>query len=402
MNEKIAAPKNTMAKIYTIIGFLIALSIGLVCINGIISDRMKFKNEAVRNVEKTWGKAQVIGAGKLEYKIKTDKKETASYVYNSKTVTTKAEAKIELKKKGIYDVPVYTVKINQKGEFNPALDLKGAAEFKFIVSDPRGFISKPVVKFNNKIVNNCNSYKCNVVLNGEKIIPYEVEYTIRGTQSLTFDAIGTSETYLTTNYWVPEYTGDFSPVEHKQIQDGYYTYWSVPEAATAVEDKYGNLSYTINFINTVDVYRMAERCVKYGFLFIALTFLAFFVYEIINKNKKRIHPFQYSLIGISMLIFYLLLLSISEFIDFGFAYLIAALMTISLIASYTYFVLTNKEDKKFPLAIGGILGVIYLYLYITINLEEFSLLAGSFGLFFTIIAVMYATRNVEWYKENQQ
>lgn len=102
-----------------------------------------------------------------------------------------------------------------------------------------------------------------------------------------------------------------------------------------------------------------------------------------------------------MLVFYLLLLSMSEFINFSFAYLTAAIMTIGLIVSYTYFVLTNKEDKKFPLAIGGILGVIYLYLYITINLEELSLLAGSFGLFFTIIAVMYATRNVEWYKENQ-
>ncbi len=67
VNGKIAAPKNIMAKIYTIIGFLIALSIGLACINGIINDRMKFKDEAVNNVEKTWGKAQTIGTGKLKY-----------------------------------------------------------------------------------------------------------------------------------------------------------------------------------------------------------------------------------------------------------------------------------------------------------------------------------------------
>lgn len=402
MENKTAAPKNIMAKIYTIAGFLIALSIGLVCVSNIIHDRMKFRDEAVRNVETTWGKAQTIGVGELEYKEK-DKKDINTYTYDSTATTTKADAKVELKKKGIYEVPVYSVKINQKGEFkiNPAP--KGTkAEFKFKVSDPRGFISKPVVKFNNIIANDCSSYKCNVILDGEIKIPYEIEYSIRGTKSLTFDAVGTSETYLSTNYWVPEYTGDFSPVEHKQVKDGYYTYWSVPEAASAVEDKYRTLNYTTNFINTVDVYRMTERCVKYGFLFIALTFLAFFVYEIINKNNKHIHPFQYSLIGVSMLVFYLLLLSISEFIDFSYAYLTAAIMTIGLISFYTYFVLTNKEDKKFPLAIGGILGVIYLYLYITINLEELSLLAGSFGLFFAIIAVMYATRNVEWYKENQQ
>ncbi len=401
VNGKIAAPKNIMAKIYTIIGFLIALSIGLACINGIINDRMKFKDEAVNNVEKTWGKAQTIGTGKLKYEIKTDKKEAAEYSYNSSTSITKAEAKVEFKKKGIYEVPVYTVKINQNGVFNLNPAYKGKAEFKFNVTDPRGFISKPVIKFDNKIANNCSSYKCSVMLDGKNTVPYEVEYTIRGTKTLSFDAIGTSETYLTTNYWVPEYTGDFSPVEHKEVKDGYYTYWSVPEAAAATEDRYRNLGYTVNFINTVDIYRMAERCVKYGFLFIALTFLAFFVYEIINKNNKHIHPFQYSLVGVSMLVFYLLLLSISEFLNFSTAYLISSLMTISLISAYTYFVLTNKEDKKFPLAIGGILGIIYLYLYITINLEEFSLLAGSFGLFLTIIAVMYATRNVEWYKENQ-
>ena len=100
-----------------------------------------------------------------------------------------------------------------------------------------------------------------------------------------------------------------------------------------------------------------------------------------------------------MLVFYLLLLSMSEFISFGISYLIASLMTIALISSYTYFVLVKRGDKKFPLAVAGILALIYLYLYVTVNLEELSLLAGSFGLFITIIITMYATRNVEWYKE---
>ncbi len=400
MNEKVFAPKNIMKKIYTIIGFLIALSIGLLCVEGIIQDRMKYKDEAVNNVETTWGKAQTIGVGEIKFS-KKENKDTVSYSYDSVVTKTNADAKIELKKKGIYEVPVYTVKIKQNGEFHTDSVQEGTkAEFKFKVSDPRGFISKPVVKFNNKLITDCSSYKCNVILDKKSNIPYEVEYSIRGTKTLSFDAVGTSETFLNTNYWIPEYTGDFSPVEHKQKNGGYYTYWSVPEAATVVEDKYRTLNYTTNFINTVDIYRMTERCVKYGLLFIALTFLAFFVYEIINKNNKQIHPFQYSLIGISMLVFYLLLLSMSEFISFVYAYLIASLMTIGLISFYTYFVLTNKEDKKFPLTIGGILGIIYLYLYVTVNLEEFSLLTGSFGLFITIIVVMYATRNVEWYKEN--
>lgn len=399
MSEKTAAPKNTMTKIYTIIGFLIVLSIGLLFISGIINDRMKFRDEAVQNVEKTWGKAQTIGVGRLEYKEGKDEKNMSTITYESSLTTTNADAKVEMKRKGIYKVPVYTVKIKQAGEFDLGSLSAKKAMFIIDVSDRRGFVSKPVLKYMGKTVSECSSVGCVVDLKEGKI-PYEIEYTIRGTKSLSFDAAGTNKTYLKTNWGVPEYTGDFSPVEHKPQNGGYYTFWSVPEAASASEDKYRRLSYTSNFINTVDVYRMTERCVKYGFLFIALTFLAFFVYEVINKEKRHIHPFQYSLVGVSMLVFYLLLLSMSEFINFGLAYLISALMTISLISFYTYFVLTNKEDKKFPLSIGGILAAVYLYLYVTINLEEFSLLAGSFGLFFTIIAVMYATRNVEWYKES--
>ena len=210
---------------------------------------------------------------------------------------------------------------------------------------------------------------------------------------------------MKTNWPEAEFTGDFSPVEHKNSKDGYTVFWSVPEAASALpinsSEEYENMQkYTVNFIDTVDNYRMTDRCIKYGFLFIALTFLAFFVYEIINKTNKHIHPFQYSLIGVSMLVFYLLLLSMSEFIDFGFSYLIASIMTISLISFYTYFILVHKQDKKFSLSVAGILTAIYLYLYITVNLKELSLLAGSFGLFVTIIIVMYVTRNVEWYKES--
>lgn len=401
MSEKTAAPKNTMAKIFTIIGFLLILSIGLLVVSGIVKDRMKFRDEAVQNVERTWGRAQTIGAGKIEYRENISPKSSAEYSYDAVSSITNADAKVEMKRKGIYKVPVYTVKIKQKGEFKfNAPKTANNVQFKFQVSDPRGFVSKPKVKFNSKEIKSCDSYSCSVSLNGETTIPYEIEYSIRGTKSLSFKATGSSETYLKTNWGVPEYTGDFSPIEHRMEKDGYYTYWSVPEAASFVENKYRSLNYTTTFLNTVDVYRMTERCLKYGFLFIALTFLAFFVYEIINKEKRHIHPFQYSLVGVSMLVFYLLLLSMSEFISFGLSYFISSVMTISLISFYTYFVLTNKEDKKFPLSIGGILATVYLYLYVTINLEEFSLLVGSFGLFFAIIAVMYATRNVEWYKEN--
>lgn len=414
--------KNIMAKIGMITGFLIILSILLLCISGVVSERERFKEKVSTDISKTWGKRQTIDLPKLIYEhsdktlIKTAAKgrkisvETkdgdtiTKYIY-ADSIDTNADVKGELKQKSIYKIPVYTAKIKQKGEFRIKNLKNTKAVLSFKVSDRKGFINKPKVRFNNKELTDCSSYQCNVYIKDETVIPYEIEYELRGTEELSFMAGGTfHQTHLKTNWTTAEFTGDFSPVEHTNSKEGYTVFWSVPEAASAlplngIEEYEENSKYTMNFINTVDNYRMTERCVKYGFLFIALTFLAFFIYEITNKTNKHIHPFQYSLVGVSMLVFYLLLLSMSEFISFGISYLIASLMTIALISSYTYFVLVKRVDKKFPLAVAGILALIYLYLYVTVNLEELSLLAGSFGLFITIIITMYATRNVEWYKE---
>jgi len=400
--------KDIMKKIYTILGFLVILSLILLRIEGVVDERIEFKNQAAESIAKSWGSAQTIEVPNFTYK-KAERKDKKSKekeviqeeITNTATnIVTDVDIKVEHKKKGIYKIPVYTAKIKQKGEFKNIEIKNTPVTFTFKVKDPKGFAKKPTVKFNGNNVEKCTSYECKVYIKDETTIPYELEYTLRGTKELTLAANGYSETKIKTNMLKPEFTGDFLPVEHKNTNNGYEALWSIPEAASVMPQGYSTPKYTIAFNNSVDSHRMTERCVKYGFLFIALTFLAFFVYEITNRMNKHIHPFQYSLIGVSMLVFYLLLLSMSEFINFGISYLIAAVMTISLIGLYTYFVLVKKEDKKFPLAIAGILGFIYLYLYITVNLEELSLLAGSFGLFVTIVIVMYATKNVEWYKEN--
>ena len=102
-----------------------------------------------------------------------------------------------------------------------------------------------------------------------------------------------------------------------------------------------------------------------------------------------------------MLIFYLLLVSLSEFIPFAGAYITSSIMTIGLISLYTYFVITKKTNLTFSLLITGILTLLYVFLYILLMLQDLSLILGSLGLFLIMALVMYATRNVEWYNENQ-
>ena len=145
----------------------------------------------------------------------------------------------------------------------------------------------------------------------------------------------------------------------------------------------------------VDNYRNSERAVKYGILFVALTFLACFVFEIVNKTP--VHPFQYILVGTAMAVFYLLLLSISEFCGFGLSYIISAAATIILVSAYIRYGILKKADKKvFGAAVG--LGALYAYLYVLLQLEDLSLFFGTLGLFFGVALVMYATRNINWYE----
>ena len=144
---------------------------------------------------------------------------------------------------------------------------------------------------------------------------------------------------------------------------------------------------------------MAERALKYGFLLLALTFMGYFIFEITSKENKRIHPIQYCLLGAAILMFYLLLVSISELISFNIAYLISAFLVMGMVLMYTYFVITKKQSFGFALSITSLIGLLYAYFYTLLRLQDIALFAGSIGLFIIIAAIMYLTRNVNWYNE---
>lgn len=114
----------------------------------------------------------------------------------------------------------------------------------------------------------------------------------------------------------------------------------------------------------------------------------------------KIHPLQYCMLGAAIQIFYLLLVSMSEFLPFGIAYFISALMILMLIGAYTYFVLTKAKGKVFSILIVILMAILYAFLYVLLLLQDFALLLGSFGMFIIIAAIMYVTKDVEWYSED--
>ena len=150
---------------------------------------------------------------------------------------------------------------------------------------------------------------------------------------------------------------------------------------------------SVTLADPIDPYRLADRAVKYGILFVLLTFGGFFLFEV--GKQMRIHPVQYLLVGLCQSVFFLLLVSFSEHMRFGTAYSIATGACIGMLTYYLTFVLGSRV---YGLAFGGALAALYGCIYGLLIAEDNSLLLGSLLLFGVIALAMIATRRVDWYE----
>ncbi|HSY61648.1 MAG TPA: cell envelope integrity protein CreD, partial [Cytophaga sp.] len=166
------------------------------------------------------------------------------------------------------------------------------------------------------------------------------------------------------------------------------------EQAAGLQEGQSDSSFGVRLMLPVDEYQKTNRSAKYAIMFILLTIVSFFFVEIINK--KRVHPIQYLLIGFGIVLFYILLLSISEHLNFDSAYWISCAGIVLLIGAYTQSIF---KRIKITLLISGILLILYVFFYALLQLQNYSLLMGSIGLFIILGATMYLTRNIDWYKE---
>jgi inner membrane protein len=256
---------------------------------------------------------------------------------------------------------------------------------------------------------------------------FKIELPLKGSQQLFFVPLGKNTEVTMTSEWKdPSFTGSFLP-EHDIQKDRFEAKWKVlhfnrnfPQSWTnqnyridenyyldagvdpaydyhglAASNKYdiGSTKFGVNLFVAADHYQKSLRSSKYGILIIALSFLMFFLIEV--TQKLRIHAFQYILIGLALMIFYTLLLSISEHLGFNMAYWISCLSVIGLIAFYSAAVLSNK---KMAVMLAASLSAIYGFLFIIIQIETYALLFGSIGLFIILALTMYFTRKISWYR----
>lgn len=151
-------------------------------------------------------------------------------------------------------------------------------------------------------------------------------------------------------------------------------------------------AFGVSLTRPAGAYQQNVRAGKYGVLFIALTFVAFFLFEVLRG--LRVHAVQYLLVGIALCTFYVVLLALSEQIGFGFAYLVAAAATVALVGAYAAAVLAERRSG---LILGALLGLIYALLYGLVISEDYALLMGALALLAAVTALMLLTRRVDWY-----
>jgi inner membrane protein len=258
---------------------------------------------------------------------------------------------------------------------------------------------------------------------------FSLDLNLNGSEALRFIPVGKETNVSINSTWnTPKFSGSFLPDARNVTNEGFTASWKVlhlnrnfpqqwigsayyvdnsPTTTSARYEKYNvypeqaasvsrasmtAYNFGVEFIIGADDYQQTMRSIKYALMFIGLTFISLFMIELLTR--KMLHPIQYLLIGIGLVLFYTLLLSFSEQLRFGLAYLIASSAMTLLIAGYTKAVLA---DIKLTAIVVGILSLLYGFLYVVLQLESYSLLLGSVGLFIVLALVMYLTRNINWY-----
>lgn len=415
------------------IGLLIPLSM----MHSVVSERAGRRNEAAAVISAEWGGPQTLAGPVLTVPYRLEWKDASGNVRDRtqrlfilpEALTVAGAIEHSTRKRGLFEVVVYTAKLKVSGRFMRP-DLSGIrpqpshvdwdnATVDVGVTDPRGIARRVSMRWGGRDVgfvpgvtpNGLFSTGLRVpignVPEGLNAIPFEFEIDLNGTRDLRFLPAG-DETQLTlTSTWPhPSFTGAPLPRERSVGADGFTASWNIPYFGRGYpprwtsdeilpDERRGEVygaAVGVTLMRPVDIYQQTERAVKYAALFIVLTFVIAFLWEV--TGGVLVHPVQYLFVGFAMCVFYLLLLSLAEHVQFDGAYAAAAFATVTLLAWYWSWVLNGLKQGT---VMGGVLVGLYGFLYLLLRLEDYALLAGSIGLFLVLAAAMFMTRRVQWF-----
>lgn len=401
-------------------------------INSLIVEREHRMHETVLEVSDKWSRKQTVSGPILtipykKYLLTDDKKNIKEIIRYATFLPEQLHIETNIvpeeRYRGIFKVIVYKAQLSINGKF-PRPDfsvwdidekdiLWSKATLNIGISDLRGIEQQVSLKQKNLNKAFRPGTSESSLFNSGIHIPlqesiqefidtdFSIDISLKGSEELFFVPIGkNTEVEMTSTWKDPSFTGSFLPKERTIGQDGFRASWEIlhfnrnyPQSWTTANYNIDESKFGVNLLVAADHYQKSLRTSKYAILIITLSFLMFFLIEVTQKLK--IHAFQYILIGLALMIFYTLLLSISEHLGFNLAYWISCFSVIGLISIYSSSVLNNR---KLSYLLAGSLSMIYGFLFIIIQIETYALLVGSVGLFFILALTMYFTRKISWYR----
>lgn len=413
-------------------GLTLLLLIPGIMIQNLIHEREQRNKETIAKLNEKWGGSQTLCGPILNIPFTStvtsadNKPATMQHELHltPDQLDIKAQLQPEERHYGIYKATLYRSEITVSGRFLPVSTstLPENSRFHFEkayislgISDLHGLTSLFNFNLNDKAYAvEANGY---TQLTGKTLVAdlkgdiseettedlrFNCKLNLNGSGSINFIPVGNTTQVEVNGQWKsPGFTGSFSPESEIGDKDFKAT-WNILSFNRSIpaswidENLNGakDASFGVNLVNTVDHYQQTMRSAKYSLMFIALTFLVFFFVEVLAKS--RIHPIQYSLVGIALILFYSLLLSISEHLGFAVSYLIASIAVVAMVTAYSYSIFKNRIQTGI---LSVLLAILYVFLYILLQLEDVALLIGSIGLFIILGIVMYLSRKVKWYRE---
>lgn len=417
--------------------FLIPLSL----IKSLIRDRRFYQKEAVSSIlEPLGGNLALEGvAVALPFKTQIEKSDEKGQKWvEEKTnylLTMPEDYQIESNlnphylTRGIYRIPVFSGEVHIKGHFSPsdyryhkieeknilweeATLIIGISNKKNLTKFPEILASDTVLlpSLSDPILTTPFQNKIHYTISQEKLqkgFDFSGTLHLQGGESVEFKPLaGNNYFKLSSNWKTPSFSGGWLPNDRTVTKAGFSAEWRISGVSTQFpkswisENSYRaydqkSESVRTSFITSSDNYKKTEKSVKYALLFLLVPFLAIFLCEIFTGI--RIHPIQYCLIGLADAIFYLLLLSISEHLPFPLSYLVSA-VSVTFLTFFYAAAIFKKNQWGALLAL--VQSISYLFLFGTLQAEDYALLFGSLGLFFIILLLMILTKRVDWYAAN--
>ncbi|NCS87605.1 MAG: cell envelope integrity protein CreD [Ignavibacteria bacterium] len=422
--------KSITLRIVFSIVVIALLIIPLTMIQSLISERQSYRDGAVKEINKSWAGSQVVAGPVLsviseKWVTNQEGKKNLSqnkFHFLPENLSIESELIPETRYRGIYEVTLYKAKIRITGfydfdklqtiKFSELLKNSTDSYLSFNISDLKGIQENVRIKWNDndKEVNPGlknqeifkNGFITNVELSSDvKKYYFDIILQLKGSENLEFIPIGKlTEVSMKSTWNNPSFFGEFLPSSREIKESGFNAEWRInhfnreyPQEWSNNKYNLYNSSFGVKLLIPVDEYQKTMRTSKYGIMIIILTFVSFFMIEIFSQ--KGLHPIQYLLVGLSLVIFYSILLSISEYILFHYSYIVASVLVVSIIGIYTSSIYSSRI---FGIIISVCLILFYGFMYIILQLQDYSLLIGNIALFLILAAIMYSTRKVNWYE----